>query len=98
MKSVAARFSDNSTPAKIAPALAGKTLQPELVRLAGAFVDLQQARHEADYDLSRPFLRQEVIDLVTQAEHAQADSEAVRKSLQADVFLVGLFALRHLRA
>ena len=98
MKDVAGQFSQNRAPAKIASALAGVVLPPELVRVAGAFVDLQQARHEADYDLSRPFNRQEVLDLVDQAQRAHDDWAVVRRSLPAEAFLIALFALRQIKS
>jgi hypothetical protein len=36
---------------------------PELRLVAGTFVDLQQERHQADYDFGRPLIRTEAIDL-----------------------------------
>ena len=44
----------------------GVAPQLELVGVPKAFVDLQQARHEADYDLSKRFTRTEVKDLIDQ--------------------------------
>jgi hypothetical protein len=38
--------------------------------VAAAFVDLQQARHEADYDLSKRFIRSDVNASVEQAANA----------------------------
>lgn len=74
------------------------TLQAELISVATAFVELQQARHEADYDTGRRFTRQECIDLVKQAEQAFADWQKVRQTLQADTFLVALLALKNMRS
>ena len=42
----------------------------ELQKLARAFVILQQERHRADYDLSRPFTRSEAEKLVEQTHDA----------------------------
>ena len=69
----------------------------ELRRLAGAFVELQQARHEADYDLGRDFTRREVIDLVETAEQAVADLEVVRRTDIGKAFLVSLLVGGKLR-
>ena len=52
MKRVAQQFSNDNVSPKLAPGLNGQPLQPELIGVATAFVDLQQARHEADYDNS----------------------------------------------
>ena len=97
MKQVAQHFSKNEVRAKLAPGLNGRPLQPELVRVASAFVDLQEARHKADYDTARRFTRREVRDLVSQAEQAFADWHGVRGSIQADTFLTGLLAFGNMR-
>ena len=97
MKEAAQGFANNNISPKIRPAIGGLTPQRELVSVAAAFVDLQQARHEADYDTSRRFTRRESLDLVEQAEQAFTDWRVVRHSLQADVFLVALLAQRQMR-
>jgi len=97
MKTVAQQFATNQVSPKLSPGLAGQPLQPQISRVAATFVDLQQARHEADYDTARRFTRQEVLDLVDQAEQAFEDWSTVRTSVQADTFLVGLLAHRSMR-
>jgi uncharacterized protein (UPF0332 family) len=57
-------------PAAMAPLLGGAALPPDLERVAEAFLTLQQARHEADYDLARRFTRSETQDLVELADAA----------------------------
>jgi len=57
-------------------------------------MNLQEARHEADYDVSRTFTRSEAIDLVELAEQAFVDWQTVRRSVAADVFLAALLAKR----
>jgi hypothetical protein len=49
----------------------------EIVRVATAFVALQDARHEADYDLSRRFSRGDARLLVAQADQAFTDWNTV---------------------
>ena len=97
MKSVARQFSSGQLSAKLSPGMDGQAVQPELARVAGTFVDLQQARHEADYDTTRRFARQDVVDPVDRAEQAFVDWNAVRKSIQAEVFLAGLLAFGNMR-
>ena len=97
MKQVAQQFSKNEVKPKLAPGLNGQPLQSELLQVASAFVDLQEARHEADYDTARRFTRREVLDLVSQAEQAFADWSRVRGSVQADTFLVGILAFGNMR-
>lgn len=99
MKAVAGLFSRGQVPDKIAPALKGAVIQNELRLVADAFVELQQAPHEADYDLSRqPFTRQEVQDLIAQARKAFRYWDAMRGTPQAEDFLVALLAHRHIKS
>lgn len=97
MRQTALQFSKDGVSEKLRPALNGQSLRPELVRVATAFVELQQARHRADYDKVRRVSREEALDKLGTAERAFADWRAVRKTLQADVFLAGLVALAHMR-
>ena len=46
----------------------------------GCFVELQEARHQADYDLAHRLTRTEVIDLVEQVERATAAWKSIRKT------------------
>jgi hypothetical protein len=69
-----------------------------LIDVAAALVDLQQARHEADYDTARRFTKQEALDLVERAQHAALQWQVVRGSLPADAFLVGLLAHGRVRS
>ena len=97
MKKVAQQFSNGGVSPKLNPGMNGQAVQPELAGVATTFVDLQQARHEADYDTTRRFTRQDVIDLVDRAQQAFRDWRTVRKSVQADVFLAGRLAFGNMR-
>ena len=97
MKRVAQQFSDNRVSPKLSPGLNGYPLQPEIIGVATTFVDLQEARHEADYDTARRFTRGEVLDLLDRAEQAFTDWGCVRNSVQADTFLAGLLAFGNMR-
>lgn len=48
----------------------GRSVPAKLKVVAGAFVNLQQARHEADYNLASSFSKAEVMDLLNLAEQA----------------------------
>lgn len=63
---------------------------PELRVIASTFVDLQQARHEADYDLTRDFSRTEVLGLIAQVERATSLWPSVASSPHARAYLLGL--------
>ena len=97
MKKVAQQFARENVSRRLSPGLNDERLQPEIVRVATAFSDLQQLRHEADYDMTRRFTRQEVLALIGDAERAFEDWKEIRKSVQADTFLVGLLAYGNMR-
>ena len=61
----------------------------EIVGFASAFVELQQHRHEADYNPSKMFKRSEVALLIAEAENAILNLRAApRADLRAFVALV----------
>lgn len=86
MKKVSAQFGANKLPKALQPRAAYST-PADLKVVADAFVSLQQARHEADYDLTRTFTRTEAIDIVDQARNAFAAWERVKKSDDARLYL-----------
>ena len=92
MKTVAQRFATSTPPTKLERALNAQPIQPALADVATTFGDLQQARHEADYDLGRRFSRAEVLHLIDRTEQAFDNWHAVRGSIQAEAFLTGLLA------
>jgi hypothetical protein len=64
--------------------------QPELVRVASAFLLLQEERHRADYDTSATFVRAEALELVELVERAFREWKQVRSSVQAAFYLLAL--------
>ena len=97
MKRVARQFADRNVSPKLKPGLNGLPLQDEIVKVAAVFVDLQQHRHEADYDMGRQFTRVEVLSIVSDAERALVDWSEVRNTVQADTFIVGLLSFEKIR-
>lgn len=95
MKSAANSFKGGTLPSTL-QAAAGGPIPPELRRLCETFIELQQARHEADYDLTREFARREAQDLVTRAERAFRDWNAVSGTPSGDAFLVALLLRKKL--
>jgi hypothetical protein len=68
---------------------------PEIRRVAQAFVNLQVARHRADYDLLASFSRTDTLDLLSEARRAFEDWYRVQDTDEANVFLSALlFAKR----
>ncbi len=98
MKEVAGQFAGNSVSPRLSPGLNGQPLQPKIVQIAGSFIALQEARHDADYDTARRFKRAETLSLVRTAERAFSDWDHVKETDQADTFLAGLLTYRNMQA
>jgi hypothetical protein len=58
--------------------------------LAKTFVQLQQQRHDADYNLTKRFRRSEVLALLSRTEKAFKDWKLVRGLPETEIFLVSL--------
>lgn len=89
MKVCCTAFYAKNLPASIA-GLVTAPLEPEIVGVSKAFVELQQARHSADYDLSSRLSRNEARRIVALANGAIADWHTVRRTDNARVFLTAL--------
>ena len=97
MKQTAVALTQSPIPSKLAAGLNGQEVQQPLINVANAFVQLQEARQDADYNRARRYTRREVLDLADLTNQAFADWQQVRKSLPADVFLTGLLAHKYMR-
>lgn len=97
MKHTAVAFARKSISPKLASGLDRQQVQQPLTDVATAFVQLQEARHDADYNRALRFTRREALDLADLAEQAFRDWRQVRGSLQADTFLTGLLVYRHMQ-
>lgn len=62
----------------------------DLVTVASTFADLQQARHEADYDLTRDFTRAEVLGLITRVQYAMNVWPNIADAPMTRAYLLGL--------
>ncbi len=71
-------FAAGNIPQKFDPIVAQAAITQQLKDVAQTFVSLQQARHDADYNLARRFKRREATALVEQAERAFANWQACR--------------------
>lgn len=97
MKDVARQFAANAVSPKLSPGLNGQPLQGEIVQVAEDFLELQEARHDADYDTLRRFSRADALSSVRTAERAFANWSRIRGTVQADTFLAGLPTFRSMR-
>lgn len=97
MRKVAQQFAASSVAPRLTPGLQGERLQPELEMVAATFVDLQHARHEADYNTAWRSTRPDALGLIEQTEDAFACWRNVRRTPQADTFLIGLLVYDKMR-
>jgi len=66
------------------------SIQKELVDIADTFVALQEERHTADYDVTKKFLRVDVLQKINEVQQAFLDWKNVRQEPNANVFLAAL--------
>lgn len=61
----------------------------ELRNISAVLVDLQEQRHQADYDLTQTFDRLQVLESIKKAEDAMSDWNTLKRngSSDANVFL-----------
>lgn len=97
MKNVAQQFSRNLTPESLRDVFESNTLNRNLVFVASSFVELQDARIEADYNLNTTFSRQKAIDLAVMSKQSFASWKQIRNTIQADTFLIGLHNQRNIQ-
>ncbi len=64
----------------------------QLQSVAQAFVDLQEERHQADYNLDAPFIRADVINSIERVELAFRDWNQVKHHEAARLYLLLLLA------
>jgi uncharacterized protein (UPF0332 family) len=89
MKKVCAGFGQAS-PAATTAALITRPMQPELISVARAFVDLQNARHQADYDTLATFSKVDVMLKIREAEQSVGRMASIRGEPNFNVFLSAL--------
>jgi hypothetical protein len=100
MAEVCAQFAGPTAKSKLRQALpkgaggvggaASVAASTALQAVARTFLNLQQARHDADYDLSKGFTRQGTLTLVDQAEQAFNDWTAAGADPFRPIFLLML--------
>jgi hypothetical protein len=90
MRNVSRGFAQPNQMPAATSALLTLPLEPALVRVVRAFVELQEARHQAEYDLIKTWNRVEVEYHVETASNAFASWQTVRRTPNAAVFAAAL--------
>jgi len=98
MKKIAVTLeSTRALPAKLTSGLSHQQVQQPLIDVATAFIQLQEARHDADYNRAYRFIRKEAIDLADLTKQAFQNWKQVRGAPPAETFLIGLLVYGRLR-
>ncbi|OOV33938.1 hypothetical protein BO91_02240 [Candidatus Synechococcus spongiarum LMB bulk10E] len=97
IKNLAQDFSKASVSENLYPVLNINTIDERLVSVAKAVIKLQIARHDADYNLNKKFVRNKVIDYINITKKAFDDWKQIDKTIEADIFLFRMFNYKVLR-
>ena len=84
MKAVCAKYTGITTDK------AGQPVPPEIKRIAEAFVQLQEARHKADYNVKDPVTPVEAQTFAQMARDAFIDWATISANAASDAFLTEL--------
>jgi hypothetical protein len=90
MKQASRAFGGSPTPQQLATLTNGSPIPAELRDFALAFIQLQDARHEADYDVGKTFTRQDVNGLIARARQSVQWWQAVRTQPVVHFYLAAL--------
>ncbi len=96
MRQASRAFASGGLPPTLQAILPQET-PPQIREIAEVFVDLQDARHRADYDVTLKLTRQEAKALVDQVERAFQAWQTVREEPAARVYLAALLLWRQWR-
>ena len=97
MNSASKAFANGNLPKQIQAAVGPVIVPPELSSFAEAFVELQQARHEADYNLQNAWTRAMTQEYIIRAEQAFNDWDIIRSQQVTRLYLIASFALKKFR-
>jgi len=90
MKKVSLLIANGKWPKSIMLPTMASSVNPDMDKLktiANAFVELQQARHAADYDLNRVYTREEAAGAIKTAQKAFEFWEIIKKTDYARLYL-----------
>lgn len=97
MKEVSRAFAGGTLPAWMREVSPGLVLPPDLKTVAASFVRLQEERHRADYDMTRPFTRAQAVRLVDLVRDAVACWPDIADDDAARLYLAGLLCWKSLK-
>ena len=87
MRKVSQSIARGDRPKVLQPPTGRYTPPPDLRIVAETFTNLQEARHEADYEVTRTFRRHEALDYVRRAQAAFNAWDRIRRTDDASLYL-----------
>lgn len=97
MRSLSKSLASGTPPRKFAAAFSPMPFDSTLRSVAQALLDLQEARHQADYNTYRSFSRREALYHLQLATRAVENWATIRKTPQADAYLIGLLIIERIQ-
>jgi hypothetical protein len=94
MKALCRQFAGRTGLSNHVQPLVSLPLDAGLISVARTFVELQDERHAADYDVGQSFSRFEVLDMIGRVQTAFDDWSQIRATPTAAVFLTALLLNR----
>jgi len=89
-------FAKGDLPKTFHPVKASFSVPLELKSVAQAFVDLRQARHDADYNLGMTFTRSDVFAFIDRASEAFQNWKRIRRDDIARIYLASFLIRKQL--
>lgn len=96
MKGACKSFEGGNLPAAIIGSAGRASIAASIRDIAKVFVDLQELRHSADYDLTQAFERREVLALIDRATLAISQFQEQPSAQNKELFLLCLLTWRRL--
>lgn len=98
MAAASKSFSGGTLPASVQQHIGTPAIPAELRSIATLFVEAQDLRHRADYNLSEAFFRKSTLALVDRVDDAMRDFDSVRSQPVVRFFLTSLLVWKRIAA
>lgn len=90
MKRASASFAGGTLPKRLRAISGDSHVSEELKSFATEFVDLQESRHDADYNLDKSFTKDEAQGVIDRVQDAFDSGKTIRKRKESRMYLASL--------
>ena len=97
MASVCRGFAQKNPGQNIREVLVDHNIPDDLINMADTFCDLQNERHEADYNFARRYTKEEVMIICGSAKTAHQKWQNIKDDKTTKSFLVALLVQQNLK-